>query len=450
MNKKKGAKNKTITFELVQRSVEDPLNADPNASQHVLVPIYIGSDVDQNIVDDITKQMSDEQKSKVVQKKKTKKGIGSQYNEIFGMPDDGVDYSKFFKCIDEENDDGVFVAPDGSVHDLKKRELQNVDGFVQNKLGFDKELFGTEVDPNMPKLVDDTLNPLGADIDPDVLLAMDDPNADVLDDDFISKCLDAEAEDGGEEEENDDEKAITDMETGEKKSYAKSRMSAATSHSSHISHRSENMDFVEEKVEYLMNTVYNDEEDFNDDEGEEEDNGEVDWNDIMEDFKQYVKPQNKLPKPTPKPAEAPVNTPVEDKNEVEQHIEEEEKVEEEIYEEKPKEKWDCESYLDTMSTTENLPTVLRDENIPKRKKRNNTANEPEPQRVKLVAPDMQPKEGETKEEAKERKKKIKEYNRQRRAEKKATKQKFVAVNKKVKKSIAASGGSRGAKIIALN
>ena len=63
---------------------------------------------------------------------------------------------------------------------------------------------------------------------------------------------------------------------------------------------------------------------------------------------------------------------------------------------------------------------------------------------------MQPKEGETKEEAKERKKKIKEYNRQRRAEKKATKQKFVAVNKKVKKSIAASGGSRGAKIIALN
>ena len=47
--------------------------------------------------------------------------------KIFGedLPDDGTDYSKFFKAIDEENDDGVFVAPDGSVHDLRYSLVQD-------------------------------------------------------------------------------------------------------------------------------------------------------------------------------------------------------------------------------------------------------------------------------------------------------------------------------------
>ncbi|KAH0794656.1 protein LTV1 [Histomonas meleagridis] len=442
----KAAKRKTVTFQLVQRSLDDPLSADPNAPSHVLVPIYIGADVDSSIVDELAKQMTPDQQKKAIQKKKSKKGIGSRYNSIFGMPDDGHDYSQYFKCIDEETDDGIFVAPDGSIHDLKTREISNVDEYVQT-LGFDKELFGTEADPSMPKLVNDTENLLGGEIDPDVLLAMDDPNADVLDDDFIAKCLDAEAEE--DDTEDADEKEVVDQELGTKRSIARSRMSAATSHSSHISHRSEAMDMVEEKVEYLLNTVYNDEEEdlLNE---EEEDGGNFSWDDIIEDFKQFQNPHEKyVPSGKSTSAQKVTDDSILVPNE--ENIEnEEEEYEEEEENEKKKEKWDCQSILETMSNLENRPVKLREEGIQIKKKQNKVKKEDEEEKPKIVQPNVMPKQNETKEEAKARKKAVKEYNRQRRAEKKLMKQKFVAVNKKVKKSIAASGGTRGAKIITLN
>ena len=36
----------------------------------------------------------------------------------------------------------------------------------------DRELFGTEIDPTLPKLVDDTEDLLNGNIDPDLLAAM--------------------------------------------------------------------------------------------------------------------------------------------------------------------------------------------------------------------------------------------------------------------------------------
>lgn len=427
-------KKKVVKFQLVDRSIEDPLSHDPNAPQKVLVPIYIGSDVQADMVERITKQMQDQPSSTENMPKSTKQGIGAQYNKYFGVDiEDGEDYTKYFKAIDEGADDGVFIAPDGSVHDLKKREITDVDRLV-NTLGLDREVFGTEIDPTLPKLVEDTENLLANDIDPEIFTAMDDDDVEPLDDDFFAKALALEDEDDNE---------YVQAKAAAKKSASKSYVSAAPSHLSHISHRSEAMDFVEEKVDHLLNTFYNDEEE-DLEEDEEEDNQEVDWDDVIEDFEKFRNPLTNADnqaifenKPNPN-----LVLPEDDDDDVKN--EEEEKKE-------PKEKWDCESILDTYSTTDNLPCRIKEDNIPKKKKKQpKNKEEEEEKNEKIVPPDMMPKEGETKEEAKARKKAIKEYNRQRRQSKKETKQKFQKATRKVKKSIAASGGSRGHSVIPLD
>ena len=75
---KKFDKKKVVTFQLVDRSLEDPLSRDPNAPQKVLVPIYIGSDVKQDTVDFYAKQMQPEERSIADMPKYTKQGIGAQ------------------------------------------------------------------------------------------------------------------------------------------------------------------------------------------------------------------------------------------------------------------------------------------------------------------------------------------------------------------------------------
>lgn len=431
---KKFDKKKVVTFQLVDRSLEDPLSRDPNAPQKVLVPIYIGSDVKQDTVDFYAKQMQPEERSIADMPKYTKQGIGAQYNKYFGVDaDDGTDYSKYFKPIDEENDEGVFVAPDGSIHDLKKREISDVDLLVQ-KFGMDRELFGTEIDPTLPKLVDDTEDLLNGDIDPDILAAMDDEDVEPLDDDFFAKALALENEKFDDEEEDEFEKK-----SGAKKTFAKSRASHL-SHASHISHRSEAMDYVEEKVEILLNTVYNSEEE--DIEEDNEPHAEIDWDDVLDDFEQVTNPLKKI--------EALSSN---SENRINPNLvlpDDDDDVEEEEEKNEPKEKWDAQSIIETYSTTENRPTVIRDENIPAKKKKQPKKEEPEENDEDIIPPEMQPKEGETKEEAKARKKAIKEYNRQRRMAKKETKQKFAKATKKVKKSIAASGASRGRTVIPLD
>jgi hypothetical protein len=66
-----------------------------------------------------------------------------------------------------------------------------------------------------------------------------------------------------------------------------------------------------------------------------------------------------------------------------------------------------------------------------------------------VPTEMQAKVGETKEEARARKKAIKEYQRERRQAKKGRQEKIRKQTKNVKKSIATSGAARGQKIVAL-
>ncbi|OHT10889.1 Low temperature viability protein [Tritrichomonas foetus] len=368
----------------------------------------------------------------------TKQGIGAQYNKYFGIDiDDGEDYTKFFKAIDEEADDGVFVAPDGSVHDLKKREITDVDRLV-DKLGFDRDVFGSTIDPTLPKLVDDTDNLLANGIDPEVLAAMDDEDVDELDDDFFAKALALEDQ---EFDDDDDEGEVFDAKSGMKKSVAKSRVSYAPSHASHISHRSEAMDYVEEKVEHLLNTVYNEEEEPEEEEDDDDGKDEIDWDDVIDDFDKFKNPMAYMEKPpeTDKTNRVNIQLPSDDED---NHKEEEEQ--------KPKEKWDCESIIDTYSTTENRPGKVRDENIPIKKKQKKPKQQEEEPDNEIVPPNMQPKPNETKEEAKARKKAIKEYNKQRRIAKKQTKEKFKNATKRVKKSIAASGASRGQTIIPLD
>ena len=440
-------KKKIVTFQLVSRSVEDPNNADPNASEHVLVPIHIGEDVDPDLVEQLQKQMTPEARKQDEKKKRHKKsdgrkGIGARYNKIFGedLPDDGEDYSKYFKAIDEENDDGVFVAPDGSVHDLRKKDVEDVDMLV-NKLGFTPDMFGTEADKSLPKLVDDTMNPLASGIDPDVLLAMDDENALPLDDDFISKALDLELEEDEDEYEDDDSFDDYD-EDGQKVTKTMSRVSATPTHLSHISHRSHAMDLQEQRVDYIIDNVFKEEESSSEDEND--DQQPTNWAEIAEDLKQFEGKIELNPVP-PKPKQAPETT-TNQPEPVEAEEEEQEEEEDDIYKPKPI-PLDIRSVTDLASTTSNLPSKVVDIHKKKRKEK----KQEEEEKLELPeAPDFAPKPGETKEEAKARKKAIKEYQRQKRALKKERKQKFAQATKKVHKSIAASGASRGARIYNLD
>ena len=439
MSKKaKRAQRKVVTFDLVSRSVEDPLSGDPNAPQHVLLPKYRSANVTDEDFERLAKMMAESTDNRAPPPPDHSGGIGPQFNKFFlddpELDDGKTDYSKFFRAIDEGNDDGVFIAPDGSVHDLKKREIDNVD-IVAGRHGFSAELFGAEIDPSWPKLVDDTDNPLASGMPLDLLLAMDEEDVDEMEDDFIEKALALENAPLIDEEEDAQERAAP----APRVVIAKSRVSEAPSHMSRISHRSEAMDLVEERVEHLLNTVYNDEEEAEDE--EEEDGRPVDWNEIVEDFKKFTapvqsgvldRPKDEAPKPVETAAPA-----------VEQEEEEEKKEEE-----KKKPQWDCQSYLETLSTTESRPNRVRDDVLPKKKEKK--AKEEEPEEPELVPPEMQPKPGETKEEAKARKKAIKEYNRLRRQKKKETKEKFAGATKRVKKSIAASGGARGQRIVPLD
>lgn len=430
-------KRKVVTFQLVSRSVEDPLNADPNASAHVLVPIHIGEDVDPALVEQLQKQMTPEAKRQHKQKSE-KRGIGARYNKIFGedLPDDGEDYSQYFKAIDEENDDGVFVAPDGSVHDLRKHEVEDVDVLVE-KLGFTPDMFGTEVDKSMPKLIDDTNDPLASGIDPELLLAMDDENAPPLEDDFISKLLDAEMND---EEDEEDGETFTDYNAeGRQIKKTISRVSATPSHMSHISHRSHAMDMQEQKVDYLVKTLFEEEEE----DLLEEDNLEpaaIDWGEIAADMKTFDG-QIKLNPVKPSP-ETCINRPVE-----EEAPEEEEEEEEENPYARREIPLDIRSVTENASTTNNLPAQIK--GVPKKKK--NAKKQEEEEEVEApLPPEFQPKPGETKEEAKARKKAIKEYQRQKRMLKKERKIKFSKATTKVRKSIAANGATRGTRVYNLD
>jgi protein LTV1 len=439
-------KRKVVTFQLVSRSVEDPNNADPNASEHVLVPIHIGKDVDPELVESLKRQMTPEQKSRSGLKKKKKsseenRGIGARYNKYFdeSLPDDGEDYSKYFKAIDEHDDDGVFIAPDGSVHDLREKKVHNVDALV-DKLGFTKDLFGTEVDPSLPKLIDDTFDPLASGIDPEILLAMDDDDAPPLDDDFFSKALEAENEYDDYEEDGEDDLDSVDGfdESGRSVSKAMSRVSATPSHMSHISNRSYAMNMQEQSVDYIIENIFKEEEDYSD---EERDMGTpTNWDEIAEDMDSFDL-RIKL-NPVPKPAEGAVM-------QVEEEEENAEEEEEEEEEERPKPvPLDIRSVTDFASTTDNLPFKIQDKSLAKKKKQKK--QEEEEVIEAPIPPDFQPKPGETKEEAKARKKAIKEYQRQKRALKKQRKEKFAKATKKIQKSIAATGITRGQRVYNLN
>jgi protein LTV1 len=440
MSKKRGFrdKSKMVTFEVVHRSVDDPLYSDPNASRLVLDPIAVGSAVTPEQVAELARLMSSDATPSPPQPSTTR-GIGAEYNRYFvDLPDDGTDYSQFFSAIDEGGDDGVFISPDGTVHDLTTRSIPNVDLLVGHN-GLPAELFGTEIDPTLPKLVDDTnANLLAAGVDPEVLLVMDESDPDALDDDFFARALELEKQ------------PLLPEGDARELELPRSQRSTAPSHSSHISHRSQAMDMIEEKVEHLLNTAYNDGEE---DEGEEEDGSEVDWDDVISDFRQFhgsAIDAGLMPGPDD---HDDVGDDVEGAEEDKDEEKEDEDEEEEEEDEKPKEKWDCESQLETLSTTDNLPTVVRDRREgppPERKAKKGKAVIVVEERPVVEAPEFVGRPGETREDAKARKKQVKEYQRQKRQAKKETKAKFASATKRVKKSIAGSAGVRGQRVMPLD
>jgi hypothetical protein len=421
-------KERTVTFEVVSRSQEDPLSHDPNAPPAVLIPTRVGSEVSPEQFARLARAIASDP-SQRDGSGPSSRGIGAQFNRYFGdFPDDGTDYSQFFRAIDEGADDGVFISPDGSVIPLTDRRIQNVDCEIIGRGGLPAEVFGAQIDPTLPKVIDDTDDLLGRGIDPEVLVAMDDDGIEPLDDDFFAKALALET---GEAAPPDDDEAGPHPQ-------AKSRMSATPSHASHISHRSAAMDMVEERVDLLMRTVYNEEEAESE---EEEEADDVDWDDVIADFKKFVDPM--ALQPPRELARGDSAAGEDDSAGAEEEEEEEEK--------KEAKKWDCQSQLDTASTTENRPAKIED---PPRAK--DKAKKPKKQRKEesavppLLPPDLQPKPGEGKAEAKERRKMVKEYQRQRRQAKKALKTKFTTERKRVHRSIAGSGGARGHRVVPLD
>ena len=168
-------KKKATTYSVQHRSQRDPLQADEDAPQHILLP------VDGNF-------------SEEVQKEEQKK-YGIDY-------DDDYDYMQHLKGIDEfRDDDDVEIVEIGPAREPKPGK--------RNPLQLPSEVFASEVETDVGLL--NLAAPVSGpklDWDPDIVAGLDDDfdfddPENELEDDFMSKAnADTLSKDGGSEQEN--------------------------------------------------------------------------------------------------------------------------------------------------------------------------------------------------------------------------------------------------------
>ncbi|KAK2817505.1 hypothetical protein Q5P01_025696 [Channa striata] len=434
-------KKKAVTFHLVHRSQRDPLAADENAPQHVLLPA-----------------------TKVEAEKRREEQ--RNYGVFF---DDDYDYLQHLKEASGTNE-LVAAGPlytdrrPVRLHDEEQEEEEERDESIPaSSIKLPSSVFASEFEEEVGLL--NKAAPISGprlDMDPDIVAALDedfdynDPD-NILEDDFIIQANNAngamdiegdhaddddEWEDTDEDSDFDSEGGFSGGEDGLGQEFlfadeeTKSRFTEYSMTSS-VMRRNEQLTLLDDRFEKFY-------EQFDDDEIGALDNAELegfikpDSARLEQVIKEYFKQkENEALKPDDLgPRELP------DVKEEEEDEEEEEM--ETLVVEAPEEKWDCETIISTYSNIYNRPKVIEDP--PKQAKpirvsnktgipldvlpaRGLTAKQAE-RMTRINDSDLprvstQPRnKEESKEERKARKQAIKEERKERRSEKKANKMAF--------------------------
>ncbi|KAM6971992.1 protein LTV1 homolog [Aplochiton taeniatus] len=432
-------KKKAVTFHLVHRSQRDPLAADENAPQHVLLPA----------------------KADLEQRQEQQRDFGVFF-------DDDYNYLQHLK---EVGNPAELVSSGPSQRDRQPFELQDDEEEEEGEkvvigamINLPSSVFASEFEEEVGLL--NKAAPISGprlDMDPDIVAGLDedfdyDDPENMLDDDFILKANHARGaveiegneedewedtdEEQSEEGDSDSEGGFSGDEAGEvpgrefmfTDEETKSRFTDY-SLSSSVMRRNEQLTLLDDRFEKFF-------EQFDEDEIGALDNAELEGfiepdsarlEEIIKDYfiekdKEYQRPDDLGPKELPMVKEE------------EDDDDEEEQEMETLVIEVPTEKWDCESIISTYSNLYNHPKILQEppktkpirvsartgvplDVLPSRSLTSKQAERMErinDSDLPRISTQPRPRE-ETKEERKARKQGIKEERKERRTEKKANK-----------------------------
>ncbi|KAG5891996.1 hypothetical protein JTB14_007744 [Gonioctena quinquepunctata] len=429
---KKIDKNKAVTFQLVHRSQQDPLVADENAPQRVLLPV----------------------EGKVLKKDHEKRVEEQHKYGIFY--DDDYNYLEYLK----ESKDNQMQWPEHVESELEKR-IEN----SKNKIQLPSYVFASEVEEDVGML--GKAAPVSGPqlhLDPDIVAAMDedfdysDPE-NQLEDNFmeLANGVSSNKEFSEDEEyfDSDKEGSLTGSEQSFEKEETKSRFTNYSMTSSVI-RRNEQLTLLDEKFE-KMYAVYEDNEIGALDCEEIEGHVPI-TSDILLQYADEFKQSQKKEQIDKDVLAGKI------KEQLEMSSDEEELVTIIVPNE---EKWDCESILSTYSNIYNHPKLIKEPKVDKIRinkktgipvnvldsnklttkalnklnEENGTCGRGGPQSVggqsiisQLSVLSMRPKD-ESPKERKERKNLLKEYRKERRLEKKMNTVAFKEEAKRQEKNV---------------
>ncbi|OXU28929.1 hypothetical protein TSAR_007434 [Trichomalopsis sarcophagae] len=422
-------KKNSVTFQLVHRSQRDPLAADENAPQRVLIPT--GSKQAQQHSN--TNSLSSDKRKEEQQK----------YGVFF---DDEYDYLQHLKDVNTLTAEWEKVEPTNKV-DVKKPSDK------KNEIQLPSSVFESNVEEKVGLLNRAATSGLQLDLDPDIVAAMDDdfdfddPDNE-LEDDFIQLANAEGGEDGSSEysgemsdafesDEDADGSSCSDQTFGHEET--KSRFTEY-SMSSNIMKRNQGLTLLDDKFEQMY-ADYDENEigplDCVDIEGFVEPNSDV----LLQCAQEH---ENKQKLETESISEL-VKKHMHLEDESEDYNKYLEKLSVDVRE---RNKWDCESVLSTYSNIYNHPKLIKESNVQKIKvdektgipkdfsggrdknqltvrnlsqfeNENELSNKNNSHATKSVVSELTIRsKNETPEERKERKKNFKEYRRERRKERK--------------------------------
>ncbi|CAH1775437.1 unnamed protein product [Owenia fusiformis] len=447
-------KKNAVTFHLVHRSQRDPLQADEDASKHVLLPVE----------GDVAKRKKEEERK-----------FGVFY-------DDDYDYMQHLRDVDEINQ----VEPVQQLSRGHKEDIATLDVVNQKekKLNLPSSAFASEVETDVGLL--NKAAPLRGpqlDWDPDIVAALDEDfdyedEDNLLDDDFVVKANEGEIlydedeprssedEEWEDVEDEDDKQKVDKVNVDEEKGFAsdeaeddfsedgswgqgfsdeetKSRFTAYSMTSS-VVHRNKGLTLLDDRFEKLYEE-YDETEigalDHEEIDGHLQQNSDL-LNLAMNEFEKQqdqILLKDVIVKGNPDDVQSSSDS--EDNTQM---------ITVEL--DMPKKEWDCESILSTYSTLYNHPKTIE---LPKKDKpikltkRMNIPDDAIPTRgltkrqieEEMKQGDMFDKastyrpKGETPEERKARKEAIKAERKERRVERKMNKNAFKEENKRQQKEV---------------
>ncbi|XP_013137880.1 PREDICTED: protein LTV1 homolog [Papilio polytes] len=461
-------RKKAVTFNLVHRSQRDPLIADENAPQRVLVPVNAVVPPKKEKDPDLTLDQRKEEQRK--------------YGIYF---DDDYNYLQHLKDTKEV----TMVLQPKSSHNRKEKKETDIEGNENTKdisetLKLPSSVFASEVEEDVGMLNKAATQGLCLNLDPEVVAALDDdfdyddPD-NQLEDNFIEMAMGEGDDDEYDEDESlsadDSDKAfVSDLDSDDDsqgedrgrpkmpswlerdKDDTKSRFSQY-SMSSSVIRRNEGLSLLDNRFEKMF-AEYDDTE-----------LGALD----LEDIEGFLPPSHDmLLRAAEEFEESQRRYQLDKEKEISrlQHLQEiEEESEEELMrvEVEPKERWDCETILSTYSNLYNHPKVIEEPKKPKKiainaktgipkdvlgkdnkltlktlakfnaQQQEESNSEDEQTQAETVLSTLsvlsiRPKD-ESAEEKKERKRLLKEYRKERRIEKKANKEAFKEEKKRQEK-----------------